>query len=153
MILLMVLPPKLNNDVKLMSRWKNKMRDQNVMKYVCTVAFLENNSVPCSHMRSWFSKTVNNLSSHAMKRDPIIITLKQSKKVQPRGPHDYRCKRRSARINLLAKWCLSFFFFSFFLTIVESFINMWSHLLVKDRQKLSVTSIIVRFWKLFSHIL
>ncbi len=50
------------------------------------------------------------------------------------------------RLNPSARWCSSLFF-----TNVESFIDVWSHPIVKDKNKLSILSIITRFWKLCSH--
>ncbi len=42
--------------------------------------------------------------------------------------------------------------FFFFLTNVESFINLWSDPLVKDKNEPSIPSVIVKFWKHCSHI-
>ncbi len=39
----------------------------------------------------------------------------------------------------------------FLTNVVETFINMWSHLLVNDKNELSIQSIIVGFVKLSSH--
>ncbi len=40
---------------------------------------------------------------------------------------------------------------AFFFTNVESLIDMWSHSLIKDKNKPSILSIIVKFWKFCSH--
>ncbi len=76
----------------------------------------------------------------------IITTIKQSKKEQLRRYCNCHCKWRSVRLNQSLKGCSSFL-----LTNVESFIDIWSHPLIKNKNESSIPSIIVRFWKLRSH--